>query len=302
MPPRRCVRMASQLTKPPPPPYSPDWSAPRRGSSSISAPTPVFLPYTSGLLSKNSSVNWSGSDWRDSWVVAKRSKTAMTVKITRLELTASDLRGAAGRTKDADAARRMLATPGSSPTSTPAAECPMTDDRPWQCAAARTRAARSSRPKRPDQPDRDALAHVFQRTHGGLACVPPGSIVRPTRISQQLYRAPRVQLAFRPKSTGRSPPLAKEHARGPAGRLVTKRAGAVQPCIHYILRAIIWFSRLRKYPCSIRLSREQRLSGQLLKLSRLPWIRFTNSETARAPREIGSGPMCGKRHKRENIS
>jgi transposase len=33
----------------------------------------------------------------------------MTVKITRLELTASDLRREAGRTKDADAARRMLA-------------------------------------------------------------------------------------------------------------------------------------------------------------------------------------------------
>ena len=33
----------------------------------------------------------------------------MTVKITRLELTASDLRGEAAGTKDADAARRMLA-------------------------------------------------------------------------------------------------------------------------------------------------------------------------------------------------
>ena len=34
----------------------------------------------------------------------------MTVKITRLELTASDLRREASRSKDADAARRMLAT------------------------------------------------------------------------------------------------------------------------------------------------------------------------------------------------
>jgi transposase len=42
-------------------------------------------------------------------VVVKWSKTAMTVKITRLELTASDLRREAGRTKEADAARRMLA-------------------------------------------------------------------------------------------------------------------------------------------------------------------------------------------------
>jgi transposase-like protein len=33
----------------------------------------------------------------------------MTVKITRLELTPSDLRREAARTKDADAARRMLA-------------------------------------------------------------------------------------------------------------------------------------------------------------------------------------------------
>ena len=33
----------------------------------------------------------------------------MTVKITRPELTASDMRREAGRTKDADAARRMLA-------------------------------------------------------------------------------------------------------------------------------------------------------------------------------------------------
>jgi transposase len=45
----------------------------------------------------------------DSWVVVKWSKTAMTVKITRLELTASDLRREAARTKEADAARRMLA-------------------------------------------------------------------------------------------------------------------------------------------------------------------------------------------------
>jgi transposase len=37
------------------------------------------------------------------------SETAMTVKITRLELTPSDLRREAACTKDADAARRMLA-------------------------------------------------------------------------------------------------------------------------------------------------------------------------------------------------
>ena len=41
--------------------------------------------------------------------VAKRSRTAVTVKITPLELTPSDLRREAARTKEADAARRMLA-------------------------------------------------------------------------------------------------------------------------------------------------------------------------------------------------
>jgi hypothetical protein len=54
-------------------------------------------------------VIWLGSDRHDLWVVATLSETAMTVKITRLELTPLDMRRAAAGTKDADAARRMLA-------------------------------------------------------------------------------------------------------------------------------------------------------------------------------------------------
>jgi transposase len=54
-------------------------------------------------------VSWSGSDWRDSSIVVEWSETAMTVQITRLELTPVELRREAARTKDADAARRMLA-------------------------------------------------------------------------------------------------------------------------------------------------------------------------------------------------
>jgi hypothetical protein len=48
-------------------------------------------------------------DWRDSWVVVWWSETAMTVRITRLERTASDLRREAGRMTHAAVVRRLLA-------------------------------------------------------------------------------------------------------------------------------------------------------------------------------------------------
>jgi transposase len=54
-------------------------------------------------------VSWSGSARRDSSVIAISIEAAMTVKITRLELTPGDLRRKAAGTKDARAARRMLA-------------------------------------------------------------------------------------------------------------------------------------------------------------------------------------------------
>ena len=55
-------------------------------------------------------MSWSGSGWRD-FVDCRHYgvEAAMTVRIARLELRASDLRREAARTKDADAARRMLA-------------------------------------------------------------------------------------------------------------------------------------------------------------------------------------------------
>jgi len=58
-------------------------------------------------------------------------------------------------------------------------EGPMTDDRPWNDAA---RHARDNQQRHiacgPAGPDRDALAADYQREHK-LACVPPGSIMRP---------------------------------------------------------------------------------------------------------------------------
>src|SRR5215467_11917963 len=54
-------------------------------------------------------MGWNGSVWCDSSVAALWREAAMTVKITRLELGPVDLRREAAGTKDAGAARRMLA-------------------------------------------------------------------------------------------------------------------------------------------------------------------------------------------------
>jgi hypothetical protein len=54
-------------------------------------------------------VIWNGSNRHDPSVVALLSETAMTVKISRLELTPSDMRRRAAGTKDAAVVRRMLA-------------------------------------------------------------------------------------------------------------------------------------------------------------------------------------------------
>jgi len=58
-------------------------------------------------------------------------------------------------------------------------EGPMTDDRRWNEAA---RHARDNQQRHivcgPAGPDRDTLAAEYQREHK-LACVPPGSIMRP---------------------------------------------------------------------------------------------------------------------------
>ena len=52
---------------------------------------------------------WNGSNRHDPSVVALLSETAMTVQISRLELTPSDMRRRAAGTKDAAVVRRMLA-------------------------------------------------------------------------------------------------------------------------------------------------------------------------------------------------
>jgi transposase len=54
-------------------------------------------------------VIWNGSNRHDPSVVALLSETAMTVQISRLELTPSDMRRRAAGTKDAAVVRRMLA-------------------------------------------------------------------------------------------------------------------------------------------------------------------------------------------------
>jgi hypothetical protein len=60
-------------------------------------------------------------------------------------------------------------------------EGPMFDDAPWHVAADRARQRHDRHVQcGPTGPDREALASEFQRTHGGFAGVPPGSIVRPT--------------------------------------------------------------------------------------------------------------------------
>ena len=57
-------------------------------------------------------------------------------------------------------------------------EGPMTDDRPWNEAAASARNQQRRIACGPTGADRDALAAEYRLTHK-LAGVPPGSIVRP---------------------------------------------------------------------------------------------------------------------------
>ena len=65
-----------------------------------------FLIPAAGFVDLN--VNWRGSTRRD--LPSHRMEgTAMTVAVTRLDVSAADLREAAARTSDAKAARRMLA-------------------------------------------------------------------------------------------------------------------------------------------------------------------------------------------------
>lgn len=57
-------------------------------------------------------------------------------------------------------------------------EGPMTDDQPWNEAAAHARNHQRRVACGPTGPQRDALAAEYRRTHK-LAGVPPGSILRP---------------------------------------------------------------------------------------------------------------------------
>jgi hypothetical protein len=59
-----------------------------------------------------------------------------------------------------------------------AVEGPMTDDRPWNEAAAYARSHQRRIVCGPTGVDRDALTTEFRRTHK-LAGVPPGTIIRP---------------------------------------------------------------------------------------------------------------------------
>jgi hypothetical protein len=96
-----------------------------------------------------------------------------------------------------------------------AVEGPMTDDRPWNEAAAFARNQQRRIVCGPTGADRDALAAEYRLTHK-LAGVPPGSIIRPLSMSM-VRSAPPANRKFRPsdsrRSVARSPPSSVSRPR-----------------------------------------------------------------------------------------
>jgi transposase len=102
-------------------------------------------------------VSWSGSDWRDSSIAVEWSETAMTVQITQLELTPVELRQEAARTRDADAARRMLAI------------ALLLDGHSRELAARQSGMERQTLRDWVHRYNAEGLAGLFDRPHGGGA-------------------------------------------------------------------------------------------------------------------------------------